>query len=233
MKIQNTNNVNEQKIKAVVYGLSGAGKTTLAKTLKEYRPLVISAESGLMSLAGSGIDFVDITKDDEGKLLPKEDRIKRLMQVYNYAMTDEARAKYNLLFIDSLTEISQCLFDAMRKEYPDRRENLVMFGEIGQKSRDVLKAFRDAGHYHVVFTCLSITDKDETGKRFASFDMIGSISSKLAQYFDFVLYLRVNQEGVRELICNSTDSIVAKNRGGKLLNVEPADLGSIFKKALQ
>jgi phage nucleotide-binding protein len=233
MKIQNTKNVNEQKIKAVIYGLSGAGKTTLADSLKDFNTLIISAESGLMSIAGSGIDFVDITKDDNGNLLPKENRIDRLMEVYKFANSLEAKKKYNLLFIDSLTEISQCLYDRLKKEFPDRKDSLVLYGELGQKTRDMIKAFRDLGDYHVVFTCLSVIDKDETGKRFAAFDLIGSISNKLAGFFDLVLYLRADSEGKRELICDATDSILAKNRGGKLQAVEPADLGLLFNKILK
>lgn len=230
MKIQTTNSVNEQKIKAVVYGLSGSGKTTLAATLKQYKPLIISAESGLMSLAGTGIDYIDITKDDAGNILPKETRIERLMEVYRYVLTPDAMQKYNTLFIDSLTEISQCLFDRLRKDFPERKDNLVLYGELGQKSRDLIKAFRDMPNYNVVFTCLSKVGKDETGKRFADFDLIGSISDKLPQFFDLVLYLRADAEGKRELICDSTDSIIAKNRGGKLDKVEPADLGFVFNK---
>jgi adenylate kinase family enzyme len=233
MKVQTTNSVTEQKIKALVGGFSGAGKTTLAKTLKKYRPLIISAESGLLSLAGTGIDFIDISKDDAGNIIPKEQRIDRLTEVYRYSMTEECKKKYGVLFIDSLTEISQCLFDRLRKDFPERKDNLVLYGELSQKTREVVKAFRDTGDYHVVFSCLSVVDKDETGKRFPAFDVIGGISSKLPGFFDLVLYLRALPDGKRELVCNSTDTIIAKNRGDKLQPIEAPDLGLIFDKILQ
>ena len=233
MKILSTNSIGETKIKALIVGFSGAGKTTQARFLKEFKPLVISAESGLLSLQGAGIDYIDISKDDEGKLIPKELRVRRLMEVYQYVLKPETQAKYNLLYLDSLTEISQVLFDALRKEYPERKDNLVLYGELGQKMRDIIKAFRDAPHYHTVMTCLCTVDKDEsTGKRFMAFDLIGGIKEKLAQYFDLVLYLRVNDEKKRELVCQQTDTITAKDRSGKLELLEPGDLGLVFKKAM-
>lgn len=232
MKIQSTDSVTENKIKCVISGFSGSGKTTQAKTLKPYKPLVVSAEAGLLPLSGTGIDFIDITKDDSGNLIPKELRIKRLMDVYKYILTDEAKAKYGLIYIDSLTEISQVLFDHLRKEYPERKDNLVLYGDLGQKTRDVLKAFRDVPHYHVVFTCLTVVDKDESGKRFTAFDMIGGIKDKLPGFFDEVLYLRVNAEGQREFVCNQTESIIAKDRSSKLAAVEVGNLGAVFSKIL-
>jgi hypothetical protein len=234
MKIQTTNSVAENKIKCVVNGLSGAGKTSLVKTLvgAGYKPLIISAESGLLSLAGTGIDFVDITRDDNGALLPKEMRVQRLMEVYRFINTPEAKKKYDTIYPDSLTEICQCMFDALKKEYPDRKDSLVLYGELGQKMRDLIKAFRDVPDYHVVFTCLSKVEKDESGKRYVGFELIGSIADKLPQFFDEVFYLQVAQDGGRELLCNNTTSIITKDRSGKLSSTETADLGAVFNKIL-
>ena len=234
MKIQTTNSVAENKIKCVVNGLSGAGKTSLVKTLVRngYRPLVLSFESGLLSLAGSGIDFIDGTRDDSGALIPKELRLARLMEIYRHILTKEVREKYDTIYPDSLTEICQCMFDMLRKEYPDRKDNLVLYGELGQKMRDLIKAFRDVPDYHVVFTCLSKIEKDESGKRYVGFDLIGSIADKLPQFFDEVFYLQVAQDGGRELLCNNTTSVITKDRAGKLSSTEPADLGLVFNKIL-
>ena len=234
MKISSTNSIKENKIKALVAGFSGAGKTYQASLLKNFKTLVISAESGLLSIAGKGVDYIDISKDDAGKVIPKELRINRLMEVYRYILTPEAMAKYDLLYIDSLTELSQVLYDYFKKEYPERKDSLVLFGELGQKTRDMIKSFRDVPHYHVIFTCLTVADKDETtGRRFANFDLVGGIKDRLAQFFDAILYLRINQDGGREFVCNATDSVTAKDRSGRLSPVEPPDLGAVLNKMLQ
>lgn len=235
MLIQNARSVAENKLKLVVAGASGYGKTRSVVSLKRagFKPLVVSAEAGLLSIMGSDIDFIDITIGEDGKTLPKDKRIARLMDCYNFIHSPEAMIKYDLIFIDSISEISQCLFDLLKKEYPERKDSLVMFGELGQKSRDLIKAFRDTSHYHVVFTCLSKVEKDESGKRYLGFDMVGGIADKLPQFFDEILQIRIGKDDQPEFVCKATDSMIAKDRSGKLNPVEPYDLGAIFKKILQ
>lgn len=232
MKINSTNSVNEQRLKVLINGLSGAGKTTQVTTLKQsgFKPLVISFESGLLSIANTGIDYIDGTRCDEGKTIAKELRINRLMDIYKFINLDETKKAYDTIFIDSLTEICQCMYDALKKEYPDRKDALVLFGELGQKMRDLIKAFRDLPNYHVVFTCLSKIEKDEIGKRYVGFDLIGAIADKIPQFLDEVFYLKVNEEGTRQFICQATDNVVAKDRSSKCQPIEPANLGAIFLK---
>jgi len=234
MKIQTTNSVTENKIKVGVYGNSGVGKTTAIGTLVAhgFRPLIFNAESGLLPLSKLSIDYIDVTKDENGNALQKHEKLTRVMQGYQYVLTEEAKKKYDTLVIDSLTEFSSIMFDAIRKEYPDNKDNLVAYGLLAQKMKDFLRAMRDIPNYHVVFICLSKVEKDQDGRRFAAVDMIGSISDKLAGFLDEFLYLRVNDKEEREFICSSTGSILAKDRSGKLDKIEPADLGKVFNKIL-
>lgn len=231
MKIQSTKDIHAGKLKVFVYGFSGAGKTTLAKTLPNC--LVISAESGLLSLAGSGVDYIDISQDDAGNVIPKEKRIDRLAEVYKWLLTDEAK-KYEWVMLDSLTEVGQCLVDRMKREYPDRKDALPMWGEYAQKMRDLVKSFRDLPCHNVVVISLAVIDKDENGKRFAAVDLQGSISQKLAGFFDWFLFLHTTkqEDGTvkRELICQPEDWVLAKARSGLLAAREPADLGELARK---
>ena len=230
MKIQSTENVKTQKIKTVIYGQSGAGKTSLAATLEKV--LLISAESGTLSLAGKKVDFVDISRDDEGKTIVKENRISRLLDVYKWIQTEEAKTKYDTIMIDSLTEIGQCMIDRIAQDYPDAKDNFKKWGDYGSKMRDLIKAFRDLPDYNVVFTAIAINDKDDNGRRYFNIDLQGSIGDKLPAYFDLVLYLHVDGEGQRHIITRGTDKLIAKDRSGKLSPIEEATLGGIFRKIL-
>ena len=236
MKIQSTANVKNHKVKLLDTGPSGAGKTTSIGTLKAagFRPIVYGLEAGLLPLSRvpGGIDFIDGSKDENGKPLPRELRSGGLRKFFAFLQTEECRNKYDTVVLDSLTEISQCLFDELKAKYPDRKDSLVLYGELGQYTRSLIKNFRDLD-YHVVITCLTKVEKDEaTGKRYVAFDLIGSISEKVAQLFDIVLYLRVTPEGGREFVCCQTESIGAKDRSGRLDPIEKPDLGEIFKKVL-
>jgi phage nucleotide-binding protein len=230
MKIKNTNDIDAHYLKALVFSPSGHGKTTLAKTLGSYKTLIISAESGLLSLQGSDIDVIDITRDDKDELIEdKKSRLLRLAEIYKFLLTDK---KYQCVFIDSLSELSQTMVEALQKEFPDRKDSLVLWGQNVKRMRALIKCFRDLPDKHVFVTCLSEIEKDDIGKRFTTVDLAGKISKELAAFFDLVMYLNVNADGKRTLITQPTDKMVCKDRSGRLLQEEEADLSLIIKKVL-
>ena len=58
INIQSTNTITANGLKVLVYGQAGAGKTTLIKTLP--KPLILSAEGGLLSLRKENLPFIEI-----------------------------------------------------------------------------------------------------------------------------------------------------------------------------
>lgn len=234
MKISSTKNVGSGRLKILVFGEPGSGKTYLARTIKE-PTLVISAEAGLLSLRDKSIDVIDITLDDNGQSIPKDKRIDRLGEVYAYLITEEAKKKYKWIFIDSLTEINQNLMEKLNVEFPDRKDTLPMYGENSKRMRSLVKSFRDLTEYNVVFTALSEIDKDENNQRFTGISLVGSFSTKISAFFDEVFYLHVHKDAetgvsTRQLITEKSDKLVAKDRSGALDPVEVADLDVIAKK---
>lgn len=229
MEVQNTKHIAEQKLKALIGGYSGAGKTTLAGTV-DGACLVISAESGLLSLAGKDVDFIDISKDAKGEVIADPSkRIERLGEIFKWLY---AGTKYKSVFLDSLSEMGELLVSKCQKDFPDRKDSFPMWGEYNKLMRAMIKNFRDLP-YHVYMTCIIEPDKDQNGKRYMSFDIQGKISEKLPQYFDEVFYLMVNEDGTRKLYTKATDTLRhAKDRSNKLDAVEAPDLGHIVRKIL-
>ena len=173
---------------------------------------------------------MDITTDDEGRVIKKEDRIKRLGDAYAYLMTPEANEKYDWVFVDSLSELSQAMMDQLNTEFPDRKDSLVMYGENSKRMRSLVKSFRDLPNYNVVFTALSDIDKDENGARFTTVQMVGSISKQLPAFFDEVFYLYANEDGERALLTTGDSKVIAKDRSGKLDRIEKPNLAMVASK---
>jgi nucleoside-triphosphatase THEP1 len=233
MKINSTKDLHTTRLKFLISGVPGSGKTSLARTINE-PTIVISAEAGLLPLAGHNIDVIDISTNDEGQVIPSDQRIERLRQALAFLLTDEARAKYKWVFVDSLTEISQNLVEALQKEFPDRKETLVLYGENSKRMRAIVKAFRDLPWYNVVFTALVEDNKDELNRNIKSISMVGKIAQTIACYFDEVLFLHVfeDDEGVtkRKLVTRASEKVVAKDRSGKLNQLEDPNLQQIAAK---
>jgi len=224
MEIKKTQEITASKINCLIYAQSGNGKTTLARTLKG-KTLIISLESGLLSLRGSSIDYVEV--DGKNGI----EKIKNLKTI----LSEVEKTDYENIFIDSLTEISQCFAEYAKKEYPDDKQTMKMYGYVLDLMTRFIKYVRDMDK-NCFFTALEKVDKDELNRRYVLPDLVGSISSKCPQYFDFVFYLKVFEKDnikTRALTTNAQDGYVCKDRSGALEEYEPADLQAIIDKVFK
>lgn len=219
MKINKTNDLKNKRISALIFGSSGAGKTTLASTL-EGRTLVISAESGLLSLASHNIDYVNI----EG------DKVKCLREIVLELMNG---VEYENIFLDSLTEISQIFLEHFQQQYQERKDALVLFGEVAKTLRSFIKTIRDLTQYNIFVTALEKNDKDDMSRMIYTPNLVGSMARDVNQYFDEVFCLKVFQKEDKQerlLITDHYDGRTCKDRSGKLDKFEPANLQKILNK---
>lgn len=234
MKLTSTKSMGVNRLKILIYGRAGIGKTTLASTLPG-RTLIVSAESGLLSVSKFDIPVFDITVDDEGFSIPITKRFEKLREVLKYLETDEAIKSYDNIFIDSLTEISQNLIEKLQIEMPDSKETIKMWGEYAKTMKAFVKAFRDLPYYNVIFSALEKEDQDEFKRKFIRINVQGSISNDLPAFFDEVFYYtsienKEDSTEERTLITQGSSRVIAKDRSGKLNPFEVPNLSMIFKK---
>lgn len=233
MIIKSTKGAGVDRVKVLIHGPSGIGKTTLAKTISE-KTLVVSAESGLMSIRDSDIDYIDITTDDDGNLIPKELRVQKLGDIYKYLLTKEASDKYSVVFVDSLTEIGQNISESLFEKNTDKKDTFKVWGEYTSQMRNLIKAFRDLPKYHVIMTALTKEYTDELKNKRLGIDIQGSIGEQCPALFDEVFHYTqlVNQAGdlERVLLTSLTDRIFAKDRSGSLDKYEKPNLQTIINK---
>lgn len=234
MKIKNTKSTDAHKLKMIIYGKAGIGKTTLASTIEKEKVMIISAEAGLLSLAGKDIDVIDISIDDDGQEIPRPERVARLGKVYQFMVQQEQRKKYDWLFIDSLTEISQNLIESLQEVYPDKKDGLNLWGDYNKKMMSLIKTFRDLPYYNVIFTALDKTEKDENGRRYMTIDCNGKIGDRLPGLFDEVFWMHAieleDKTQKRQMLTGTHENIAAKDRSGRLNEIESPNMQQIIDK---
>ena len=231
LKIKKTSEIAQRRFIALVVGMSGVGKTSLARTLPEphEKILIISAEAGLLCLKGTEIDVIEIDPNSPSKSLE---------EIYDALQTDEFKKKYKYIFIDSLTEIGQLIVAELKRDahYGLAKNALQLWGKFNDIMTMVIKSYRDMPDYSVVFTCLSAQEKDGL-EMVDVFNLPGSqLKSNLKAFFDLVLHYNVftDEQGTkhRKLITDVTESALAKDRSGSLESYEDADLSVIINKVL-
>jgi len=222
---------NRQSI--IVYGESGSGKTSLAKTVPG-KKIIVNAENGLRSLKGSNIDVYDITVDRDGNIMDRKFRFQKLLAFLELMSTQEYKDKYEWLIFDSLAEITQCYVEYLKDKHPDGKDALKLWGEYNDGTAGFVKALRDFAPYNILIFALESIDKDESGRRYVGIDINGKISSRVPAMFDecFQLKIFTNDQGIQKrfLITSKHENNVAKDRSGNLDKFEEANIKDIVNK---
>ena len=231
----NTGDIQNVSVKALLYGPTGVGKTSTAKSLKPESTLIISAESGLLPLAG--MKFTTWVMESWGDV---EEAYKRLA-------SGDYKDKFKVIFVDSLTEINE-----ISKEQIVRVDRPGLGKDAGKVYADLLtqgdyqllltrmtrmvRAFRNLP-FHVIFTCLEGQSKDErTGEIFITPSVNGRLALNIGGYFDEVFYMGTKQNGDkvdRYFLTGKVERIIAKDRSGALELYEQASWAVVFKKILK
>jgi hypothetical protein len=206
-------------IKALVYGRSGAGKTYLSQTAP--KPLILSAEAGLLTLSDVDIPVIEIKS------------IEDLQAAYQWITEDPAAASFETIILDSISEIAEVVLATAKANNKDAR---MAYGELSERMQHTLRSFRDIPGKHVVFLAKEGLLKDEQAMTttYAPAMPGAKLAESLPYMFDLVMRVGIGQvEGgaqYRFLQCVGDLQYTAKNRGGRLDAMEPPNLTHVFNK---
>lgn len=205
-------------VKLLVYGQAGAGKTSLIPTLPA--PIVLSAEGGLLSIAGADVPYIEIASMGD------------LMEAYKWLSESAEAAQFQSVALDSISEVAEVVLNAEKKASKDPRQ---AYGAMQEQMADIIRAFRDLPGRHVYMSAKLEKTQDEMGRVLYAPSMPGNkTGQQLPYFFDEVLALRVERDAEgnsqRALMCDSDGLWLAKDRSGKLETWEAPDLGAIIAK---
>lgn len=218
MKLTNTRDVHSQGIKVLVYGKAGVGKTTLIKTCPG-KQIILSAEAGLLPLAGEDIDVLNI------------DSLDTMYEIYTFLKDGEHA--YEWVCLDSISEIAEVVLHTELQATKDPRK---AYAELSSKVGQLLRAYRDLPGRNVYFSAKQSRFKDDTkGTMIYAPGMPGqALSQSIPYIFDEVFCFRAERdtEGTlqRTLQTQPDDQYDAKDRSGVLDMFEVPDLTAITNK---
>lgn len=231
-----------QFINLLIYGDSGVGKTTLAGScavVEDLAPvLMIDFEGGTESLV---------------RTYPDVQQVRVTTWLEMQAVYDEllrGKSGFKTIILDSLTEIQKFnMYNIMEQvvaDHDDRDIDVPSLREWGrnlEQMRKFVRAFRDLP-MNSIFTALKREDKNEkTGMVTTLPSLSGKLAGEVAAFLDIVGYYYVKKVSVenqdpedkRMLLTQKTETIIAKDRTGRLpqVMVDPtmADVFSaVYKK---
>jgi phage nucleotide-binding protein len=228
IKVENSKGLaSKVGIRILLYGATGMGKSFQA--IHTGKTIVITSEKADLTLNDYEVDIIKINSS------------KELREAYLYVK--ENADKYDTVFIDSLTDIGEMIVSELKDtgNY-SAKDTYKLWGDFTDIMVAISKSFRDMQNINVVLICLEKSIKNGFSEKIIPQIPGEKARSKLISLYDIVLRLHTNEDGEREFLCSPTDEWDAKDRSGKLNQIEPcvlkkkqttdAGLGLIIKKAL-
>lgn len=205
--------VTDHKIKAVVYGSSGTGKTSFGGTAKN--AIFASAEGGLLAIADKQPNYVEIKS------------LNDLRELLNYLKTQPH--KYETVIIDSITEINEIIKADIEKKTGKAME-IKDWGTLAKNIKEILRGFRDLP-MHVLFIAQESTEKDGDVVTKVVPSLNGKAATEIAYFMDIVGYLYMEKAtGARKLITLPNSMYLTKDRSKVIGNDTPADFSAWVEK---
>lgn len=229
--------VQSQGVKCLIYGPAGMGKTVLAATAPN--PIMISAESGLLSLKKENLDRIFGPNNPAvayNMPVATVNCVQDLTDMYNWCANSHEAGNFQTICLDSLSEIAEVVLINAKAQAKDPRQ---AYGELITQMENLIRLFRDLPGKHVYMAAKMEPSKDElTGIVKYGPSMPGAkLGSKLPYFFDEVFRLGTNKDqqgnSFRFLQTQPDMQFEAKDRSGALAQMEYPFLSQVFNKIMQ
>jgi hypothetical protein len=241
-------------IKAVILGPSGVGKTTLLKTLDPAKTLFFDLEAGDLAVEGWSGDAIRPRTWDDCRTLAAliagpnpalRDEQPYSQAHFNHVNADGAAqqfAAYDTVFIDSITVAGRLCFQwaqgqpEARSEKTGKPDTRGAYGLHGREMLAWLSQLQHARSRNIVFVGILDQKEDDYGRTQWVPQIEGSkVGRELPGIVDQVItYQEIQTEDAkfRGLICTSPNlwGYPAKDRSGRLEQIEKPHLGQLFAK---
>ena len=202
----------DHKIKALIYGPAGCGKTVFTGTATDV--IFASAEGGLLSIADKKPSYVEIKS------------VKDLKDLYSFLKTQEH--SYRTLVIDSITEINEIIKDEIEKKTGHAMQ-LQDWGTLSKEILNMFRGFRDLP-MNVILVAQEqyITDEDKIKKIVPSLN--GKAATSVAYFMDIVGYINIEADGTRWIETNTNRRLLTKDRSKLIGNNTKMEFSEWEKK---
>lgn len=225
MKITKASLSTQSRVKALIMGESGAGKSHLSATAP--KPLIVLTEpNGAMSVSNSNPDALIV-------------HVNNLTDFYNLLLlleNDEIKEDYETLIIDSLTELQRFFSDYIMKD--NTHMTLQDYGQLGTQFSRVIRRVI-ALPKHVLFTSLIQVELEEEKTRHMYPLLTGKLRYTVQQYFTGVGYLYQTGEtdesgsAQRALLLDGHDRIKTKAFPNTNGTIKDPNLTDLFEQVCQ
>lgn len=221
-------------VKAILYGQPGTAKTPMINTAP--RPVLLACEAGLLSMRNSNVPTWEAYTAE------------RIDEFFKWFFESKEAAQFDTLAIDSGSQMAEIYLTIAKASCKDGRK---AYGVMAERCMLHFERLYFLPQKHIVLICKEM--KAEVGKQIVqnagggfSVEMTyqaqpyfpgKELNIQVPHRYDAILHAgKVTIPGqpqpVNAIRTAGTAEILARDRSGRLAEVEPPDLAALFKKAM-
>jgi len=208
-------------IKAIIYGAPGSCKTPSIATAP--KPVCLVTEPGMLSTRG--LDYACFEAQNVGQI---DEFFKWALQ------SDECKNTFETIAIDSISQLAEIyLVDGLKKH----SHGLQAYGYMGEEVAKKCDQLFYQKQFNVVLLA-KVTQIDADNPKYRPFLPGKQLNTYIPHLFDEILFASKQlvpgqgDRAVPTLTCYETYNAMARDRSGKLADLEPFNISHIFKKIL-
>lgn len=217
-------------VKIIVYGRAGTAKTPSINSAPN--PLLLSVEPGLKSMSGSTVPTFEAHT------------IERIDEFFKWFFGSAESKKFDTLAIDSGSQVAEIVLSDMLKRYKDGRK---AYGETSIKVAGWFNDLFFMPSKHIILICKET--KEEIGSNMVQVNGLVEVQKqtrlrpyfpgqdlnvKIPHQYDEIFHLDYRmipgQGRQLALLTTGNDAVYARDRSGKLNELEPLNWDYIIKK---
>lgn len=188
------------KIKCLIYGASGTGKTTFWGSAKDV--IFASSENGLLSIADKKVAMAEI------KTLQNLKELKDFLQKEDHS--------FKTLVIDSITDINSIIKDSI-EEKTGRQMQIKEWGELANSIKSILNDIKNIDMNVIIIAQEQIEKDDQVIQKIIP-SLNGKIATEICYFMDIVWYVSIDNRWERKLITAPSEKLLTKDRTWKIGN---------------
>ncbi|MBN46248.1 MAG: hypothetical protein CMH23_07220 [Methylophaga sp.] len=208
-------------VKCLAYGGPGMGKTPLIKTAP--RPVLCVVEPGMLSMR-------------DANNLPAWDAYtpERIEEFFDWLFKSNEAKQFDTVGIDSVSQLAEIFLTQELKRNKDGRK---AYGEMSRRVMDLVNGLYYLPNKHVYLIGKQAV-RDENGVSTKAPYFPGQdLNVKVPHLYDEILHIgEANVPGqpkpVVAIRAQPTFGIMARDRSGRLNELEPPNLGDLFRKCM-
>lgn len=208
-------------VKAMIYGGPGSGKTPLIKTCP--RPVMLVCEPGLLTMRDANVPAWDAYTPE------------RIDEFFEWLTRSPEAKGFDTVAIDSVSEMAEIF---LRQELVRNKDGRKAYGEMFRHIADHLNALYYMPEKHTYLIAKQAIVEDGAGTIKKPYFPGKELNVRVPHMYDEVWHIGLNnipQAGPKPVLAIRTQSdfnTFARDRSGRLDELEPPHVGNLFLKAM-